>query len=212
MAKKTPDLYAVLGVDRAASAAEVHRAYRKAAKQAHPDAPSGSDSRFALVKLADDVLTNPQRRQVYDATGEADETKPDNERAEAMNCIAAALEACLGECRRSNNDPRRIDLAASMRVWIGKEITEMNHHLTDIKDEIRRTKDLPERFDGDVMASIFAGRNAVFQQKVIHLEKNKKSALDALEILKPTKYRADPPPPRDPYNDMMRRMGATSIF
>jgi len=62
------DYYAVLGVDRAASQADIKRAYRRLAQQHHPDKnSSGGDERFKAVNEAHAVLSSPVRRAEYDA-------------------------------------------------------------------------------------------------------------------------------------------------
>ncbi len=65
------DLYAVLGVGRDASDAEIKRAFRRLAQQWHPDVnrESGADLRFKEINQAYQVLTDPQRRQAYDMFG-----------------------------------------------------------------------------------------------------------------------------------------------
>ena len=63
------DYYKVLGVKRTASAAEVKSAYRKLARQSHPDVNGGSEKaakEFALISLAYRTLSDPQERAYYD--------------------------------------------------------------------------------------------------------------------------------------------------
>ncbi len=70
MATET-DLYAVLGVARDASDAEIKRAFRRLAQQWHPDVnqDAGADIRFKQINEAYQVLSDPQRRQAYDMFG-----------------------------------------------------------------------------------------------------------------------------------------------
>lgn len=59
------DYYQILGIERAATADDVKRAYRRLASQHHPD-KGGDKSRFQEIQEAYDVLGNSQRRQQYD--------------------------------------------------------------------------------------------------------------------------------------------------
>src|ERR671939_458652 len=55
------DPYAVLGVDRKASADEIKKAYRKLARRHHPDRNQGAEAaeeRFKEIQAADDILSN----------------------------------------------------------------------------------------------------------------------------------------------------------
>jgi molecular chaperone DnaJ len=70
MAKR--DYYEVLGVRRGADEKELKAAFRKLAKQHHPDANSGSktaDQTFKEINEAYDVLKDPQKRAAYDRFG-----------------------------------------------------------------------------------------------------------------------------------------------
>src|SRR5262249_13086305 len=68
------DLYAILGVNRTATNDEIRRAYRKLAKDLHPDQNKGdakSEEQFKRVSAAFAVLGNPEKRKRYDS-GEID--------------------------------------------------------------------------------------------------------------------------------------------
>src|SRR6185437_14116114 len=60
------DYYKVLGVVPTASDKEITRAYRKLAKEFHPDANPGSEDRFKEISAAYDVLGDPEKRKEYD--------------------------------------------------------------------------------------------------------------------------------------------------
>jgi curved DNA-binding protein CbpA len=66
---RQPDYYALLDIGRSASAAEIDRAYRRAARATHPDInpdDTSAGERFNAVTIAYETLSNPQRRASYD--------------------------------------------------------------------------------------------------------------------------------------------------
>mmetsp|Transcript_22805 Transcript_22805/g.44291 ORF Transcript_22805/g.44291 Transcript_22805/m.44291 type:complete len:421 (+) Transcript_22805:226-1488(+) len=67
------DLYDVLGVSRDATEAQIKRAYHKAAMIHHPDKrinnPEGSDQKFKTLGYAYNILSDPEKRQMYDVGG-----------------------------------------------------------------------------------------------------------------------------------------------
>lgn len=68
----TIDLYAVLGVSRDASPEEIKKAYRKLARQLHPDVnpDEATQERFKEVTRAYDVLSDRRKREMYDLGGD----------------------------------------------------------------------------------------------------------------------------------------------
>jgi molecular chaperone DnaJ len=67
------DYYDVLGVSQGASEKDITKAYRKLAKQYHPDANAGNkdaEERFKEISAAHDVLGDPEKRKEYDQVRE----------------------------------------------------------------------------------------------------------------------------------------------
>ncbi len=67
---KNTDFYAILGLTPAATLADIKRAYRRLARQYHPDTNKepGAARRFRQITEACEVLSDPARRKAYDPT------------------------------------------------------------------------------------------------------------------------------------------------
>ncbi len=64
-----PDYYKILGVGKNASDEEIKKAYRKLARQYHPDRNAGdkqAEERFKQISQAHDILSDPEKRKQYD--------------------------------------------------------------------------------------------------------------------------------------------------
>ena len=181
------DLHKVLGVQPGADPATVKRAYRRASKRAHPDTPGGSNERFALVKTARDVLSDPDLAAQYERTGEIGEKPADTGRGNALQCIAAAFDFAVGECAQVNRDPATMDLVTRMRIWIRAQIADAQRTNLAIKKAIDVGDKLSARFantkTAPVMPQLIAGRATILRDKLAMIERNIKSANDALELL-----------------------------
>jgi curved DNA-binding protein len=72
MAVQFKDYYEVLGVPRSASADDIKKAFRKLARQYHPDVAKtkkGAEEKFKEVNEAYEVLSDPEKRKKYDELG-----------------------------------------------------------------------------------------------------------------------------------------------
>jgi len=122
------DYYKILGVPETATDKEIQRAYRKLARQYHPDANPGHEERFKEISAAYDVLGDPAKRKEYDevrrlgplggAMGGGGGTAADGHtttfRAEDLGDLIGSL---FNRGRREPSGPRRgADLEAEVTV------------------------------------------------------------------------------------------------
>lgn len=72
--KQKKDYYDILGIDKQAENSEIKKAYRKLAKKYHPDSNAGNaeaEQRFKEVTEAYNVLSDPEKKKLYDKFGHA---------------------------------------------------------------------------------------------------------------------------------------------
>ena len=66
------DYYETLGVKKSASAEDIRKAFRKLARKYHPDVnpgDKGAEEKFKALSEANDVLSDPKKRKIYDQLG-----------------------------------------------------------------------------------------------------------------------------------------------
>lgn len=195
------DLYGALGVDAAASAAEIRRAYRKQAKRAHPDTAEGSAAKFAALTRALDVLSDPVRRRRYDETGEVEERVPDNQDAEALNLIAALLDTVANAAMQNGGDLSRFDLCAE----VGKALTQRVAGCREQRKAVERVaaawERAAERFEAreeghfNQMAAVALGKAAMARQIMAQCDREVEKCARASAIVAAHRYRTETPQP-----------------
>ena len=97
--------YEVLGVPRNASQSEIKNAYRRLAKDRHPDRPGGNEAEFSRLQEAHAVLSDPNRRRQHDEA--LDLAHAADELADVVNVDWSKLEDELSQKRRERESRGR---------------------------------------------------------------------------------------------------------
>jgi curved DNA-binding protein CbpA len=198
-----PDLYGDLGISRGASAAEVRKAYRRAAKRAHPDA-GGSPEKFHRIRTALLVLTDDARRQRYDETGQFDADQPaDNALAEKIETASYVLDQTLGRLINAGRDLKTVDVIAEMRRTIVAMRADLDKQLQAFEETIGKYRTLRGRFtvakpvdEPNRLEQIIAGKIGQIEH-MVSVHQNRKTRLATVdEMLGEYRYRQDAAPPQ----------------
>jgi DnaJ family protein C protein 9 len=130
-APATPDLYALLEVTRDAPREVISKAYRKKALQYHPDRnPEGAEV-FKQLAIAYEILSDPERRAAYDATGS---TAEEGAVTTASEEIERAVRTFIAAYRGSEDEA--VDLAAAFAAHEGNLPKMLLHgDVTFVNDE-----------------------------------------------------------------------------
>lgn len=193
-------LYDLLGVSRETSTSDIHVAYRRAAAQgAHPDAGGNADT-FARLKLAHDVLTDPERRRRYDETGHFEPNAADNKQAEMLTLLSGAFDDACNAVLQSKDDLQMVDLVQRMQAAIGTRIKEIRGHIVEVDKSAALFAPLRGRFSSTVTNEPNLLDAIVHQKLAAAQDYRRRAEMDIARLEKAAlflvryRYRSDPRP------------------
>jgi curved DNA-binding protein CbpA len=134
------DLYEILGLKRTAGRKDIHKAYRRKAKTAHPDS-GGTVEAFNELVTAYSVLSDEDRRSKYDDTGEIDPPRPDNFDGGAIEIIAEKL----GLVIHAEHDLAAMDVGSLVEHAIRQDISDRKSSISHQKRAAERLASLRAR-------------------------------------------------------------------
>ena len=145
-------LYDILGIDKSASKKEIKTAYKKRAKETHPDKKGGDEEEFKAVKEAYEVLIDDDRRAIYDETGESEQDLGSHDKI--VSFLAQAIIPAILTAR----DVSRTNLIEGITDYIQQEIVRiMNEELTSNR-QIKKIEEVQKRMkvkEGEQVENVF---------------------------------------------------------
>lgn len=195
--------YEVLGVGKDATDDEINAAFRKAAKQAHPD-QDGSTEEFQRVKNASLVLLDPERRKRFDDTGKIDGGRPDNHLAEVMEAIATFFVSSL-DALDNPMAPRLADvnLVEAARTHFGQQVAGANQHIKNIENKVKKferaIKRLKTKREDDLIGNMLTRHVSHLNLSIENTKRQVKQFELAITILKDYEFESESTPFENPY-------------
>jgi curved DNA-binding protein CbpA len=192
------DLYRVLGVGRGAAQDDLRRAYRRKAKTSHPDS-GGSVGAFGEIATAYAVLSDPERRERYDLTGEIDPPRADTLDASAIEVIAQKL----GLIIHAEQDVTALDIGALIEGAIREDMAQRRANIASHSRAIERTTKLRARVkrkangQDNMLAKVLDWHEASVKDQIKKNEAAASSLERALAILKDYSFAEELTPAAD---------------
>jgi curved DNA-binding protein CbpA len=184
MTSNSGNHYQVLGVDPGASARDIKAAYRSKARSAHPD-KGGSSEEFAPIARAYEVLGDPDRRLLYDATGLDQE--PD---------LAAAVRNTLMQAfHQALNDPACGQVVDAVREALEEEankVPDEEERLEKAKERLLAKRDRVRASGTNLVHVIIDGEIKQIEAGLKKLEHKAELMAACLEAIE--SYEEDPEP------------------
>ena len=184
------NLYNKLKINKNASTEDIKKAYRKLAKEHHPDKNNGVESpEFIEISLAYNILSDEIKRQKYDDTGEYDSNTMD-----IHQLALQTLAACFFQIVKNPNYPYNTEnLFDVMISTIGKATGQEKIKKRNAHDSIDRLNEINDRIIGE--DNLFNEMiNSEIRLNRGHLERIDREIEilnESLEIVKKYKYKTD---------------------
>lgn len=199
-------LYEILGIDATASKEDIKKAYHEKAQETHPDKQGGSQEKFLEVSRAYKILSDEEKRQRYDDTGEEDDSTPREEDPKHL-----VLQVFLTVISNPHFNPKKHDAFESTKgeiemrqSQIKNEITKNTKEKTRYEEILSRIESAPEQYKFTI--SDIVKRHTEMGEILV---KNLNLGVKMLEVLKDYKYRID----KDPsHQNVFGLLGGTTII
>lgn len=156
-------LYAALEADVGASPEQIKALFRKMSRKHHPD-KGGDPQRYATINAAHDILSDPDRRAVYDQTG-CLPFASDKVRTLALNLLTQMFNNYIEQCPDvTRNDPKEFfkHTVAEERRANAKQLRDLDARLKKRRQILKRLK---ARDDHPLRRHLRSQINAIAEQR-----------------------------------------------
>jgi curved DNA-binding protein CbpA len=186
------DPYDILGLDRDADEAAIRAAFRRLAKEQHPDSGGDADA-FLLSQKAQALLLDPLRRKVFDATGY------DPELADPRDIQGLMLiEKLVNDIVLDEREPGTFDPVEKMRAALEADIRKARFHMREMESHGARVgrhlARLGHRSGADVLGHMLRARIEAIGKAAEETGRQIAASRRALEMLDAYSYEMENEP------------------
>lgn len=176
--------YETLDVPKDATEDEIKQAYRRKSREHHPDR-GGNGASMALVNVAYDTLSDPERRRRYDESGEMGRANTLDERARH------AAFSVMGQI--IDKVDTTVDVIDQLRKHFELEIRKAKKQLVGLGEMERRLAKHRKRLrDGDLFDGVFRQKELGIRNSIQGLEQNIEMFERVIEMIADCSYESDP--------------------
>ncbi|MGD9644458.1 MAG: J domain-containing protein [Pirellulales bacterium] len=140
------NLYALLGADPADDTEAIKAHYRRRSRECHPDRPRGdaeAAAEFKAITQAFEVLSDPERRRTYDATGRSGQ--PNDRRGRALAIIGHWVHQLLAHDLQKGAPTAQRELLIELRRAVGAGTKDLRQKLDQMEKHARLIEDVAAR-------------------------------------------------------------------
>lgn len=132
--------YEILDVPPTASEAQIKSAYRRKARETHPDVEGGDGEKFSLASRAYSILMDPEKRKTFDDTGSIDEVAPLTVRQRMIQIVAELFNEALKVEGQRGASLRHFPLMKAMRAQMQANLNAVRNNYATHKKAIEDRK------------------------------------------------------------------------
>lgn len=180
----TFDPYQILGLERTALPDDVKRAFRRLAKQHHPDR-GGDRRKFERIVQANLILSDPARRARYDADGTIEEPRVDQDPLREAKEFVLAFFLQLAEA-----DDRTVfeqDILKAAKQTFEHHVTELKKQKAVFKKKIEKRLKMADKFhhkdENDFVRRGLRHEAQVLERNITEIERQLVIRNEAIQLL-----------------------------
>lgn len=177
------DLYSTLGVDKQSSEEQIKKAFKKKAKESHPD-KGGDKEKFVNINKAYQILSDDSKRKKYDETGQIDDF---NENDAATNELLALFNKVIESY--SPEQLKEIDIIRTIKIDLNNTTKNINELITrngkyqkDLKKIIKRVNKKKDT-NRNIFLPVVEAKIKKIETDIFYLERQKLVLKKAEEIV-----------------------------